>query len=100
MMRADASGRYAKARLGCLILVRSLYFLTTTAPPRPGPALEFSPSVQGCQAATRSRSELCKPCGGRGWAGRECSEGGGGGRHHVIIWNAASWLLYFDMAVN
>lgn len=68
-MHTDASGRNAKARLDCQILVRSLYLLTT---PRPGPALEFSPSVQGCQAATRSRSALCKPCGGRGWAGREC----------------------------
>lgn len=58
-------------RLGWAVRFLLVLYTFLTDPPRPGPALEFSPSVQACQAATRSRRALCKRCGGRGWAGRE-----------------------------
>lgn len=82
--------------------VRFLLVLCTFLTPLPAPAPPSNfPRVCKPVKLQHAAAERCANgvAGGEGLG--ESSEGGdGGGRHHVIFWNAASWLLYFDMAVN
>lgn len=75
-------------------------FLTAPPLPAPDPPSNFPRVCKAVKLQHAAAVRCANGVAGGDGLGESSEEGDGGGRHHVIFWNAASWLLYFDMAVN